>query len=504
MKKLYKNLFLPYISKLSKFLYKRKLRGLPQQKDIKILLHFIIEKWNKTSELSLKSFFLTNFDDHKASVRIYYKKGDDSNIKIIVEKNLSKKGNFKLIEITNDEKPFVIALKNSVKNSGTYSFHAFLHAEALFHKEWFNQSISLGLKLVHSNNNYKIGAFSTFNPSDYKLLRTIEDSNDFVLKDGFSFLNIFFYDAFLKKYVTKLKLIKCSKDFTDFFHTYDFFAAFSRESYIEGINNFSDITAEDFFPKQNNLSFAQNPKISGWSITENDATSFSFLKLRTLVIQINYGGLGDHLFCTHLPRIAKETGRYDKVYISNHSLFRQQEIKNLIWEPNPYIDGFCDEPGYNIEFLKFDTNIMNILDDIMLLHHLDDGQRFHEPELYFKPEIIKELEGRIIFDPNYISNAGDLIKNEDIRKFFQTRNINIDYQMCKRDKNVYLENMGNDLQSNSLENFINILASCKEIYCFATGTATLSAALGKKAHVFYSEGFSKQFLHSKSNEYIKL
>ncbi|MCK4823535.1 hypothetical protein KA005_47730, partial [bacterium] len=43
---------------------------------------------------------------------------------------------------------------------------------------------------------------------------------------------------------------------------------------------------------------------------------------KTLVIQIPFGGLGDHLFRSHVPRIAKKTGQYDRVYISNHSVFR--------------------------------------------------------------------------------------------------------------------------------------------------------------------------------------
>jgi len=60
------------------------------------------------------------------------------------------------------------------------------------------------------------------------------------------------------------------------------------------------------------------------------------------------------------------------------------------------------------------------------------------------------------------------------------------------------------LSSHSLEDFCSIIASCKEIYCFATGTATLAAALGKKAHVFYSKGFNPQYLHSKNNIYIEL
>ena len=63
---------------------------------------------------------------------------------------------------------------------------------------------------------------------------------------------------------------------------------------------------------------------------------------KILIIEIRKGGLGDHLFYSHLPRIAKQTKAFDKVYISNHSFFRHPDYKNLVWELNPFIDGFTN------------------------------------------------------------------------------------------------------------------------------------------------------------------
>jgi len=79
------------------------------------------------------------------------------------------------------------------------------------------------------------------------------------------------------------------------------------------------------------------------------------------VIEVKYGGLGDHLFYSHLPRIAKQTGKYDRVYVSNHSTFRNPEYRKLIWECNPYVDGFCDENG-NYPLFDSVEEGMNILD----------------------------------------------------------------------------------------------------------------------------------------------
>lgn len=496
------NFFLPLISYFSKIKYQQQLKILIKKKELKIALHFIIEKWDNTSEFSLESFFQTSFEKFKLKIYIYFYE----NNRIAIEKaiqNFNKKSiSFELISIAEGCQLFEQALKNAI-NLKAFDMHDFCHAEAVFNRKWLEKSIALGTKLAQTKAPKKIAVFSTFNPNDNKLFYTVYQNEDYIIKNGFSFLNVFFYNIFLQNFVIKISNENISKYLIDYFKTYEFFAAFTHESFIEGINNESFIEAEKTYPKPNNLSFAQNPSIKNWQTTPEELKSFTFLKLRTLVIQINYGGLGDHLFCSHLPRIAKETGRYDKVYVSNHSKFRQEEIKDIIWKANPFIDGFCDLPGFNIEFLNFEDNI-NILDKIMLLHNIDDGKRFHEPEIFFKPALKPELRDKIIFDPNYISDAGDKIDSYSVEKYFRNNNITIDYQMQKRDKSITVDNIAGCLQSESLKDYIDIIASCKELFCFASGAATLSAALGKKAYVFYYKDFNRNFLHSKLNTYIEL
>src|ERR1035437_5148138 len=129
-------------------------------------------------------------------------------------------------------------------------------------------------------------------------------------------------------------------------------------------------------------------------------------KEKNLILQIKYGGLGDHLFYSHIPRIAKETGKYDRVFVSNLSEFRHPDYKKLVWEKNPYLDGFTDESGVERLVVIEETTDTNILDNVMLGLGLDDGKRFHDPELYFQPEYKKELVNKSVYDPNYISLVG--------------------------------------------------------------------------------------------------
>jgi len=221
---------------------------------------------------------------------------------------------------------------------------------------------------------------------------------------------------------------------------------------------------------------------------------------KTLILQIKYGGLGDHLFYSHIPRIAKETGAYEKVYISNLSEFRHPDYKKLVWHKNPHVDGFVDGTGIEAEPVKI-TLGENILDAVMLGLGLDDGKRFHEPELYFQPEIKKELTNKSVYDPNFVSFVGNF-GSSDLQKWIEQNKIKIDCQMKLRDKNILLKKVSETLQSKSLEDFCSIIISCKELYCLTSGTATLASALKKPATCFYGAGQDKNFHHSKMHKYI--
>ena len=147
----------------------------------------------------------------------------------------------------------------------------------------------------------------------------------------------------------------------------------------------------------------------------------------TFIIRVRHGGLGDHLFWSHLPRIAKTVGGYKRVYISNLSEYRHPDYRKLVWELNPFVDGFCDEDG-PCECVTVSPR-MNLLDTIMLERGMDDGQRFHEPEIFYCPKPRTDLAAARVFDPNYISNAGAVSKSKLIR--YLNESGGVDFQMRK-------------------------------------------------------------------------
>lgn len=227
----------------------------------------------------------------------------------------------------------------------------------------------------------------------------------------------------------------------------------------------------------------------------------------SLIIEIPYGGFGDHLFHSHLPRIAKETGKYGKVYFSTCSLIRKQDHLDLVWKKNPYVDGFVGEHGTScnlksiVEEAKSRSDV-NLLDLVMLAYGLDDGKRWHDPELYYKPKLIPEYQVKI-FDPNHFTYIGDF-NESDLYMYFRKNSIRFDAVMkLLGNKALYRPDKSHlVIDAPSVYEFCDVLYSAKEIYCFTSGTATLSSALGKHAVVFYGAKLDRGFHHSKLHDYV--
>ena len=226
--------------------------------------------------------------------------------------------------------------------------------------------------------------------------------------------------------------------------------------------------------------------------------------MKILIIEIKKGGLGDHLFFSHLPRIAKETGAYDKVFFSNQSECRHPDTIELIWKLNPWLDGFTDQRG---EYY-FPVNVNeshNLLDAIMLAYGLEDGLRFHEPEIYYTPNLMTNLEGTLVYDPNYISFTGKLRTGKKIEDWFKQKNIQVDYQMANlKNRTLTIDSIDNVISTTNLFELCDLIFSCKRVYCLTTGTATLAAALGKSVTVFYGTGHDQLYRHSKLHQYENL
>lgn len=228
-----------------------------------------------------------------------------------------------------------------------------------------------------------------------------------------------------------------------------------------------------------------------------------------LIIEIPYGGLGDNLFHSHIPRIAKESGKYDKVFISKHSLERHPDNTALVWKLNPYVDGFSEEHGIKINIQQIVSKVensheINLMDQIMLDFGLDNNVRFNSPEIYYQPNYIKN-HNKSIFDPNFLSWIGNVTK-EDFMSFLSRKGIKFDAVMKQRsEKFMYIPSSSTCfIETKTLFDFCDLLFSANKIYCLTSGTATLATGLKKRITAFYGGGQSPVYRHSKNNDYIEI
>ena len=91
-----------------------------------------------------------------------------------------------------------------------------------------------------------------------------------------------------------------------------------------------------------------------------------------------------------------------------------------------------------------------------------------------------------------------------ISNFFLKKGGKIDLKMQLKSTNIDYILINEELACGSLNEFVDILFSVQRLYCLTTGTATLCAAIKKKAYVLYGDGVTLQHHHSKINTYIKL
>ncbi|MDD2366337.1 MAG: glycosyltransferase [Desulfuromonadaceae bacterium] len=462
-------------------------------------------------ELCLDSLFTTNLHEYDVTFLIQDDGSSDSRVREIMEqtrnsqykifRSYSKKGHDSWGAAFNKAMRKLLEL-------GNFDIVGSCDSDAYFHPEWLDSMMKVALWAKKYHKQHILGPFSCFNSSDYNFHRILGTYNSpagkYVVKERMGGLVYFYF----KTDFQNLGYFEESRD-DETLMTRKMSRRRVRNfcteiSYVEHLGRESVLDA--WRPKVvgNNAAFGVKLAREGWNIPSAPTSYIPKKRLSNdLVIHIKYSGLGDHLFYSHLPRIAKETGRYRNVFISEASPFRNLEIRRLVWELNPYIDGFCNEICPYPNLIHRVSPECNLLDQLMLCHDLDDGERHHEPEIYYKPQILENLAGKAVYDPNFISNAGSLSAKK-VEKYFYSNNVKIDYQMKLREKCLPINNNLASLSSSSIEEFCDIINSCTDLYCLVTGTATLASALGKSATVLYGSGVSNFFMHSKLHTYKKI
>ena len=250
---------------------------------------------------------------------------------------------------------------------------------------------------------------------------------------------------------------------------------------------------------------------------------------KDLVIKIRWGGLGDHLFHSHLPRLAKQSYGYDHVYISTFSNYNHPNTKRLVWDLNPFVDGFVDIDHPKANFAAVPEG-QNILDAVSSFYGLIGNHTFlQEPEIYYTPKVLPELASSVVCEFNHINSLG-IPSLSSVLSYFSSNNVCIDHQIAPFNSSQSAKSFSpvasksstpgtlcphkpaaclhlasiSELRPNNLEELCDIIASCKKFFCVISGPATLAPSLQVSAQVLFVDGALNMFRHSQLNSYTNL
>ncbi|MFA5422260.1 MAG: hypothetical protein WC374_00185 [Phycisphaerae bacterium] len=228
-----------------------------------------------------------------------------------------------------------------------------------------------------------------------------------------------------------------------------------------------------------------------------------------LVIQIPFGGLGDHLSYSSLPELLLKQKNI-KTFISNKSVFDSKAILDFVWKLNPYVE-FTDEYGwFTYELLESNFTTMD-----KYFQNLFGLEVNGLPKVYYKPKLIEELKNSVIvnpsfgpsgkangyFDPQFQQKYIDYLKGiED--NFVMLASTHLRKKNCLEKKvKKYLSPAVYKIET--IEDLANALFSAKQRYLMYTGSASLAAALRLPSTVLCNKKSCPFFQYS-TNNYIDL
>jgi len=219
---------------------------------------------------------------------------------------------------------------------------------------------------------------------------------------------------------------------------------------------------------------------------------------KQLIIHCEYGGLGDHLFFSPIPRLAKIAG-YDKVYLSSSSNFRSLEVFDLVWNSNPYFDGVIDAANAEIRSIAYDeTCDNNILEQFANCFNLPFSRPLL-PELYYSPIKDSLILNKIVVDLNYVSFVGAVSKYKILKylKTFDPESI-----LLVNCKSNFFKAHFETIDTQSIYHYLQLIISAKQFVCMTSGGATLACCYHVNAVCFYGYGQNKIFHHCPSHKYV--
>lgn len=229
---------------------------------------------------------------------------------------------------------------------------------------------------------------------------------------------------------------------------------------------------------------------------------------KKIVLDLSFGGVGDCLSFSSLPRLLKEQFDID-FYLSENSrrVFAHNDIFKLCFETNPYFKGFSGENDvFRIKNFVHDQSLLTFLTDKggpTVLEQLEEQfglLGIGLPEIFYKPKHIPGLEKTLFCDLNWYSGEKWGLHNDQI--------IIDDIITTWKSQGPEYQVKHNDTSEQNIFEYIDIINSCSQFLCLFSGGNPIATALGTPAIVIVPENLEgnslSMFLFKKSkNSYVR-
>tara|TARA_S200002703_G_scaffold157503_1_gene165503 strand:- start:724 stop:1464 length:741 start_codon:yes stop_codon:yes gene_type:complete len=213
------------------------------------------------------------------------------------------------------------------------------------------------------------------------------------------------------------------------------------------------------------------------------------------IILDRWQGLGDNLQISTIPRKLYEKYGEKCVWISDSTFYRNPEIRKLVWENNPFVAGFTDEPGESMRpLIRFGQ--YNWIEMWERLYGCD-GPYSGKPEVYLKamPEGYDSFSDSTVVDISYSRESLEV--NKKTFPNFIDQHKSIIYDLCNSgEKVVKVRNPNLDPEASvdliqeltpeldvdvvevqTIEDYCSLISKCKDFISTHSGNHSLASAL---------------------------
>ena len=217
-----------------------------------------------------------------------------------------------------------------------------------------------------------------------------------------------------------------------------------------------------------------------------------------------WGGLGDNLQVSTIPRRFYEKFGYNGVYISNSVPWRNDEIKKIVWDNNPYVAGFTNKKGINIA----DAGLIRYDGTTRWISNMEKIYGFEAPysktpEIYFTFKNTDDfnVSDKIIVDLTS-SNENNTMDKPYHRQKMKNYFDNLDQQVTvvkfnnlKNNKTFidYTSEIINKpveyIEINNIEEYCEVIHKCKKYICSFSGNHCLAASIRTDLTCFAPEQY---------------